>query len=231
MILVFAKRKTTQRNKQSKQWSSQICLRANLLLWGGCFYFGQFGKQLRWKMRDIKIYDIHHLYFPFFISLVSQTRNVIVLLTRFHNVFMADLLSNKFTPGPHMGSWKRKKATYKGRQTRWLWPSKQTVSLSVHRAWRLSYLLTQWRLFSLWFLRSNSIENLLDYLSWFIHFVDHVTTPQEYMHRPVSGPKFLLDPKTRRGINLIDYHYETAQPMWLNLTRVQIQYVRYFLKK
>lgn len=37
--------------------------------------------------------------------------------------------------------------------------------------------------------------------------------------------------KDEENTNLIDYHYETVHHMWLNLTRVQILYIWYFLKK
>lgn len=51
------------------------------------------------------------------------------------------------------------------------------------------------------------------------------------MPRPSLGPDVSVRSKDKTGTNLIDYHYETVQPMWLSLTRVQIQYIWYFLKK
>lgn len=55
---------------------------------------------------------------------------------------------------------------------------------SEHQLWNL---VSQLRLFSFWFQHTNLILNLLNYLSWFIYFVEHVTSPQGYQPFLKSG--------------------------------------------
>lgn len=151
--------------------------------------------------------------------------------TRSHYASATDWPSTSFTPGARTWCWERHKVhKHAGGPTGAGWDRAagpgRPRPLAGPALPALIFTATMEA-----FEDSNPILNSFDYWSWFIHFAEHVTTATGTGASPRLGPVFLLDPKTRRGTNLIDYQYETARPMCLNLTRVQIQYIWYFFKK